>query len=45
MDLAKKLQVTGAPTTLVFSPEGQELHRIVGFASPQEYLKELQAYG
>lgn len=45
MDIVRKFNVTGAPTTLVFSPEGQELHRFPGFFPPQEYLKELEKFG
>jgi uncharacterized protein len=41
LDLAHELQVTGAPTTLLFSPDGTEKSRIVGFQSAEEYLKEL----
>jgi thiol:disulfide interchange protein len=42
MDLVKQYEVRGAPTTLLFSPDGQEKHRFVGFQSAQEYLKELE---
>ena len=42
MDLVKKYEVRGAPTTLLFSPDGQEKHRFVGFQSAQEYLNELE---
>lgn len=45
MDLVQKYHVTGAPTTLIFSPEGQELHRFAGFMPPQDYLKELGRFG
>ncbi len=45
MDLVRELNVTGAPTTLIFSPEGKELHRFPGFHPPQDYLKELEKYG
>ncbi|MEJ2671878.1 MAG: thioredoxin family protein [Deltaproteobacteria bacterium] len=41
MDVVKKFNVTGAPTTLVFSPEGKELHRFAGYYSPSEYLEQL----
>ncbi len=34
MDLVKKFDVKGAPTTLILSPEEQEKHRFVGFQSP-----------
>jgi thioredoxin-related protein len=42
MDMVQKYEVRGAPTTLLFSPDGQEKHRFVGFQTPEEYLKELQ---
>jgi thioredoxin-related protein len=42
MDLVQKFGVRGAPTTLVFSPEGEEKHRFVGFMAPKEYLQELE---
>jgi thiol:disulfide interchange protein len=45
MDLVRQLKVPGAPTTLIFSPAGQELHRFAGFKPPQEYLEELKKFG
>jgi thiol:disulfide interchange protein len=41
MDQVQKYEVRGAPTTLLFSPDGQEKHRFVGFQSAEDYLKEL----
>lgn len=41
MDLVKKFDVKGAPTTLILSPQEEEKHRFVGFQSPAEYLQEL----
>ncbi|MGQ9687693.1 MAG: thioredoxin family protein [Desulfobaccales bacterium] len=41
MDLVQKMGVRGAPTTLLFSPEGEEKHRFVGFYPAAEYVKEL----
>lgn len=41
MDLVRQFQVSGAPTTLLFSPDGQEKHRFPGFYPPGDYLKEL----
>ena len=41
MDLVRQFQVTGAPTTILFSPEGEEKHRFAGFQPAEEYLKEL----
>lgn len=45
MELVRQYQVTGAPTTLLFSPEGEEKHRIAGFYPAEEYLKELAKGG
>jgi len=45
MDLVRQLQVNGAPTTLLFSPEGQEKHRFAGFLPAEDYLKELARGG
>ena len=42
MDLVQKLEVRGAPTTLLFSPDGQETHLFVCFMAPQDYLQELE---
>lgn len=41
MEVVRELGVTGAPTTILFSPEGKETHRFVGFHTPEEYLREL----
>jgi thiol:disulfide interchange protein len=41
MDLVQQMGVRGAPTTLIFSPDGQEKHRFAGFHASDEYLKEL----
>jgi thioredoxin-related protein len=41
MDLIKKYEVRGAPTTIIFSADGKELHRFAGFFPPTEYLQEL----
>lgn len=45
MDLVQQFQVTGAPTTLLFSPDGKEKHRFAGFQAPKEYLQELAKGG
>ena len=45
MDLVRQFQVTGAPTTLLFSPEGEEKYRFAGFLPAEEYLKELAKGG
>jgi hypothetical protein len=41
MDLVRQFRVTGAPTTLLFSPDGEEKRRFAGFQPAEEYLKEL----
>jgi uncharacterized protein YyaL (SSP411 family) len=41
MDLVKKFEVKGAPTTLILSPQEQEKYRFIGFQTPAEYLQEL----
>lgn len=41
MELVRQYQVTGAPTTLLISPKGEEKHRITGFYSAAEFLQEL----
>jgi thioredoxin-related protein len=41
MDLVRQYQVTGAPTTLLFSAEGEEKYRFAGFLPAEDYLKEL----
>jgi thioredoxin-related protein len=41
MELVRQFQVTGAPTTLLFSVDGEEKHRFAGFQPVEEYLKEL----
>jgi thioredoxin-related protein len=41
MDLVRQFQVTGAPTTLLFSPAEEEKHRFAGFLPAEDYLKEL----
>jgi thioredoxin-related protein len=41
MDIVKKYNVSGAPTTLIFGADGQELHRFPGYYPPSDYLKEL----
>jgi thiol:disulfide interchange protein len=41
MDLVQKYGVQGAPTTLLFSADGQEKARIVGFEAAEAYLQEL----
>ena len=45
MDIVKKFNVTGAPTTLIFADDGNELHRFAGFFPPEPYLKELEKFG
>ena len=45
LDLAQQYQVTGVPTTLLFSPKGEEIHRFSDFQPAGEYLKELAKGG
>ena len=45
MDIVKKFNVTGAPTTLVFEADGQEVQRFPGYYSPTDYLKQLEKAG
>lgn len=45
MDVVKKFNVTGAPTTLVLAADGTELHRFPGYYAPEDYLKELAKAG
>lgn len=45
MDLVQKFGVRGTPTTLLFTPEGEEKHRMVGFKTAEEYLQELEKAG
>jgi thioredoxin-related protein len=45
MELVRQFQVTGAPTTLLFSPDGEEKHRFAGFKPAEEYLRELAQGG
>ncbi len=45
MDLVRQFKVTGAPTTILFSPEGQETHRFAGFYPAEDYLKHLAKSG
>lgn len=42
MDLVQQMGVRGAPTTIIFTPDGQEKHRFIGFYPPDEYLQELE---
>ncbi len=34
--LMEKLEVVGLPTTVIVSPDGKELNRIVGYVTPEE---------
>jgi thiol:disulfide interchange protein len=42
MDIVKKFNVTGAPTTLVFGADGKELQRFPGYYSAADYLNQLE---
>ena len=41
VDLVQLYQVTATPTTLLFSPHGEEKHRFEGFQTAGSYLQEL----
>jgi len=41
-DLAQQMDVRRVPTTIIFSPDGREKHRFVGFLPPEDYLKRLR---
>jgi thioredoxin-related protein len=41
VDLAQKFNVRGVPTTLILSPQEQELRRLDGFQPPPQYLQGL----
>ena len=45
LEVVRQFKLIGAPTTLVFSSEGRELHRFPGFYPPADYLKELERHG
>ena len=45
MDIVKKFNVTGAPTTLVFEADGKEVQRFPGYYPPADYLKQLEKSG
>lgn len=41
VDLAQKFNVRGVPTTLILSPQEQELRRLDGFHTSASYIAEL----
>ena len=41
-ELSEQLQIHGTPTTVVFDTDGNELGRIVGYESTNQYLSELK---
>jgi tetratricopeptide (TPR) repeat protein len=43
-DLRKKFAVKGLPTTILMSPDGAEVDRILGYESRSEYLKTFLGY-
>lgn len=45
VDLAQKWNVRGVPTTLILSPQEQEIRRIDGFQPAENYLQELEKTG
>jgi len=45
LDLAAQYQVTATPTILLFSEDGEEMHRFDGFQTAADYLMELEKAG
>jgi thiol:disulfide interchange protein len=45
MDLVQQFEVKGAPTTILFSPNGEEKNRFVGFQTAEDFIKELSHGG
>lgn len=43
MDIVQRFGVKGAPTTIILSPEGQELTRFAGYRDVEDYLQKLTA--
>ena len=41
--LAARYKVSAFPTILFIDPDGKELHRVVGFRPPVDFLKEMDA--
>jgi thiol:disulfide interchange protein DsbD len=42
-ELMEKYEVKGVPTVLLFSPRGEETHRMVGYVGPDELLAAMRA--
>ena len=42
-ELMEKFQVKGVPTVILFSPRGEEAHRMVGYVGPDELLAAMRA--
>jgi thiol:disulfide interchange protein DsbD len=42
-ELMEKYEVKGVPTVLLFSPRGEETHRMVGYVGPDELLTAMRA--
>ena len=42
-ELMEKYQVKGVPTVILFSPRGDETHRMVGYVGPDELLAAMRA--
>ena len=42
-ELMEKYQVKGVPTVILFSPQGDEAHRMVGYVGPDELLAAMRS--
>jgi thiol:disulfide interchange protein len=40
-DLVARYKVDGYPTTVFLNPDGSEMHRVVGYKGPGDFLKDL----
>ncbi len=45
LDLAEQYQVTATPTILLFSSDGEEMHRFDGYQTAEDYVTELDKAG
>jgi thiol:disulfide interchange protein len=41
--LASRFRIRGLPTILFIDPEGDEIHRVVGYRPPREFVDEMDA--
>lgn len=43
-EIFKKYNIYGLPTTIILSPEGEEIDRIIGFSGKEEFVKTIKEY-